>query len=72
MLQERWNVKALKLKVYKVAKMHTGPINVNHAAELAKLTSAIVPHQRLKIQDNSVMKTSEDLPEAKAAALSQK
>ena len=71
-LQERQNAKALKLKVYKVAKMRTGPMNANHAPELAKLTSAVVPLQRLKIQDDTVMKAPEDQPEAKTAALSQK
>ena len=71
-LQERRNTKTLKLKVYKVAKMHTGPINANHTLELAKLTSTVVPLQRLKIQDDPVMKTPEDQPEAKTPAPSQK
>ena len=51
-LQERRKTKALKLKIYKVAKMHTGPANMDRAPELAKLTSAVVPLQRLRIQDD--------------------
>ena len=67
-LQERCKNKALKLRVYKVAKMRTGPTNTDHAPELVKLTSAVVPLQRLKIQDDPVMKTQEDQPEAKTPA----
>ena len=51
-LQERRNTKALKLKIHKVAKMHTGPVDAIHTQELAKLTSAVVPLQRLKIRDD--------------------
>ena len=51
-LQERRNTKALKLKVHKVAKMHTGPVDTLRIQELAKLTSAVVPLQRLKIRDD--------------------
>ena len=65
---ERRKNKALKLRVYKVAKMRTGPTNTDHAPELVKLTSAVVPLQRLKIQDDPVMKTQEDQPEAKTPA----
>ena len=71
-LQERHKAKALKLKVYKVAKMHTGPINADRAPELAKLTSAVVPLQRLRIQDDPVVQTPEERPEAGTPALSQK
>ena len=67
-LQERCKNKALKLRVYKVAKMRTGLTNTDHAPELVKLTSAVVPLQRLKIQDDPVMKTQEDQPEAKTPA----
>ena len=42
-----------------MAKMHTGPINVDHAPELAKLTSAVVPLQRLRIQDDPTERTLE-------------
>ena len=51
-LQEKRNTKALKLKIHKVAKMHMGPVDATHAQELAKLTSAMVPLQRLKIRDD--------------------
>ena len=71
-LQERRNTKALKLKIHKVAKMRTGPVDTLHTQELVKLTSVVVPLQRLKIQDDPVMKTPEDQPEAKTPAPSQK
>ena len=51
-LQERKNTKALKLKIHKVAKMHMGPVDATHTQEMAKLTSAVVPLQRLKIRDD--------------------
>ena len=53
-LQERRNTKALKLKIHKVAKMHMGPVDATHTQELAKLTSAVVPLQRLKIRDDDM------------------
>ena len=71
-LQERRNTKALKLKMHKVAKMHTGPVDTLRTQELVKLTSAVVLLQRLKIQDDPVMKTQEDQPETKTPAPSQK
>ena len=67
-LQERRKAKALKLKVYKVAKMRTGPINVDCALELAKLASTIVPLQRLRIQDDPTEKTPEEQLYAEAPA----
>ena len=67
-LQERCKNKALKLRVYKVAKMQTGPTSTDRAPELVKLTSTIVPLQRLKIQDDPVMKTQKDQPETKTPA----
>ena len=67
-LQKRHENKALKLRVYKVAKMRTGPTSTDRAPELVKLTSAVVPLQRLKIQDDPVMKTQEDQPETKTPA----
>ena len=70
-LKERRNNKALKLKIHKVAKMHTGPMDTLHTQELIKLTSVVVPLQRLKIQDDPVVKTPEDQPEAKMLAPSQ-
>ena len=51
-LQERRNTKALKLKTHKVAKMRMGPVDATHTQELAKLMSAMVPLQRLKIRDD--------------------
>ena len=51
-LQERRNTKALKLKIHKVAKMHTGQVDTLCTQELIKLTSAVVPLQRLKIRDD--------------------
>ena len=38
-----------------MAKMHTGPVDPYCAQELAKLTSAIVPLQKLQIQDDTPM-----------------
>ena len=71
-LQERRNTKALKLKMHKVAKMRTGPVDTLHIQELVRLTSVVVPLQRLKIQNDPVGKTPEDQPEAKTPAPSQK
>ena len=70
-LQERRNTKALKLKIHKVAKMHTGLVDTLRTQELVKLTSAVVPLQRLKIQGDPVVKTLEDQPEVKTPAPSQ-
>ena len=70
-LQERRNNKALKLKIHKVAKMCTGPTDTLRTQELIKLTSVVVPLQRLKIQDDPVVKTPEDQSEAKMPAPSQ-
>ena len=70
-LQERRNTKALQLKIYKVAKMCTGQVDTLCTQELVKLTSAVVPLQRLKIQDDPVVKTPEDQPEEKMPAPSQ-
>ena len=58
--------------MYKVAKMHTGPVDTLRTQELIKLTSVVVPLQRLKIQDDLVMKTQEDQSETKTPAPSQK
>ena len=63
-LKERRNGKSLKLKVYTVAKMHTGPVDTCCTQELAKLTSAVVPFQRLKIQDNTLTEVPKSKPEA--------
>ena len=71
-LQERRNTKTLKLKTHKVAKMCTGPVDTLRTQELIKLTSVVVPLQRLKIQDDPVMKTQEDQSETKTPAPPQK
>ena len=70
-LQERRNTKALKLKIHKLAKMCTEPVDTLRTQELVKLTSVVVSLQRLKIQDDPVVKTPEDQPEAKTPAPSQ-
>ena len=41
------------MKIHKVAKMCTGQVDAVRAQELAKLTSVVVPLQRLKIRDDS-------------------
>ena len=70
-LQERRNTKALKLKIHKVAKMRTGPVDTLRTQELVKLTSAVVPLQRLKIQDDSLLENQKKNQEAEAPAPSQ-
>ena len=71
-LQERRNVKSLKLKVGTVAKMHTGLVENHHAQKLAKLTSMVVPLQRLKIQDDTLLEVQKNKPEAEVPAPPQK
>ena len=47
-LQDRRKAKKpLKLKIQTVAKMHTGPRDVIHSQELARLAGAVVPLPRL-------------------------
>ena len=53
MLQERRKGKPLKLNICTVVKMCTGPAEAHHAQELARLASAMVPLQRLNIQENT-------------------
>ena len=72
MLQERRNAKPLKLRTYKVVKMRTGPVDTLRTQKLIKLTSAVVPLQRLRIQDDPVMKTQEDQSKTKTIAPPQK
>ena len=67
-LQERQNVKSLKLKVGPVAKMHTRSVDTHCAQELVKLTSVVVPLQRLKIQDDSLLEVQKNKLEAEAPA----
>ena len=71
-LQERRNVKSLKLKVGTVAKMRTGPVDNHCVQELAKLTSMVVPLQRLKIQDDTLLEVQKNKPEAEVPAPPQK
>ena len=71
-LQERQNAKSLKLKVGPVAKMHTRPVDTLCTQELVKLTSVVVPLQRLKIQDDCLLEDQKNKPEAEAPAPPQK
>ena len=72
-LQERRNTKALKLKIHKVAKMRTGPLDATHTQELAKLTSVVVPLQRLKKKDDGTpAEGPAGEPETKTSTLPQK
>ena len=71
-LQERRNVKSLKLKVSTVAKMCTGLVDNHRVQELAKLTSVVVPLQRLKIQDDTLLEVQKNKPEAEVPAPPQK
>ena len=52
--------------------MHTGQVDNHHAQELVKLTSVVVPLQRLKIQDDSLLEVQKNKPEAEASAPPQK
>ena len=55
-----------------MAKMHTGQVDTLHTQELVKLTSAVVPLQRLKIQGDSLLEDQKNKPEAEAPAPPQK
>ena len=55
-----------------MAKMCTGQVDTLCTQELVKLTSAVVPLQRLKIQDDSLLEDQKNKPEAEAPAPSQK
>ena len=48
--------------------MRTGQVDNHRAQELVKLTSAVVPLQRLKIQNDSLLEVQENEPEAEAPA----
>ena len=52
--------------------MRTGPVDTHHARELAKLTSTVVPLQRLKIQDDTLMEAPKNQPETEAPTPPQK
>ena len=55
-LQERRKGKPLKLNICTVAKMCTKPAEAHHAQELARLASAVVPLQRINIQEDTHVK----------------
>ena len=62
-LQERR--KGKPLNIHTMAKMHTGPAEVHHAQELARLASTVVPLQRLNIQEDTHVKVLKTAPESK-------
>ena len=64
-LQERRKGKPLKLNIHTVAKMCTGPAEVHRTQELARLASAIVPFQKLNIQENTHVRVPKTTPEPK-------
>ena len=65
MLQGRRKGKPLKLNIHTMAKMHTGPTEVHCAQELARLASAVVPLQRLNIQEDTHVKILKTTPKSK-------
>ena len=53
--------------------MRMGPVDTTHAQEMAKLTSAVVPLQRLKIRDDGTpVEGLAGEPEAKISTPPQK
>ena len=64
-LQKRRTGKPLKLNIHAVAKMHTGPVEVHRAQELARLASTVVPLQRLNIQEDTYVRVPKTTPESK-------
>ena len=64
-VQERRKGKPLKLNIHTVAKMHTGSAEVHHAQELARLASAVVPLQKLNIQEDTYVRVPKTTPEPK-------
>ena len=63
--QERRKGKPLKLNICTVAKMHTRPAEVHCAQELARLASAIVPLQKLNLQEDTHVRVPKTTPEPK-------
>ena len=43
--------------------MCTGPVDTYHAQKLAKLTSTVVPLQKLKMQDDTLKEVPKGRPE---------
>ena len=64
-LQERRKGKPLKLNIGTVAKMHTRLAEVHCTQELARLASAVVPLQKLNIQEDTQVKVPKTIPEPK-------
>ena len=64
-LQDRRKAKKpLKLKIQTVAKMHTGPRDVSHSQELARLAGTVVPLPQLVAE-----KTNSSPPQPESPAL---
>ena len=64
-LQERRKGKPLKLNILTVAKMHTEPAEVHCTQELARLASAVVPLQKLNIQEDTHVRVPKTTSEPK-------
>ena len=64
-LKERRKGKPLKLNICTVPKMCTGPAEVHNTQELARLASAIVPLQKLNIQEDTHVRVPKTTPEPK-------
>ena len=64
-LQERRKGKPLNLNIHTVAKMCTGPAEVQCAQELAMLASTVVPLQKLNIQEDTHVRVPKTTPEPK-------
>ena len=52
-LASRRKAKPLKLQVHQVARMHTGPVDHQHAQLMTQLTSAVVPLKKLQISETT-------------------
>ena len=55
-----------------MAKMRTGLVDTYCTQELAKLTSAIIPLQKLEIQDDTLLEAQRNKPETEAPIPPQK
>ena len=64
-LQKRRKGKPLKLNICTIAKMRTRPAEVHYTQELARLASAVVPLQKLNIQEDTHVKVPKTTPEPK-------
>ena len=52
--------KPMKLKIYQVAKMHTGPVDHERAHLMSQLTSAVVPLCKLQISEDATVQLPPD------------